>query len=114
MGLFEKGKDITEEITYRTESDDEVGAIFLLFEIQGEDKVIHLKDCLTLPKKMYKNGDYEEMVQVIMKAPVKKVKISYRLKKNRISKFTLDTVSLSDSLHDERFRYLETAYTLIE
>lgn len=116
MFAIEKYSNI---VPYQVEEDKEVGAIFLLIQLQLPSRIAYIRHCITVPHRMYKSGDFDDMVSVISTAGSKKVYVTYRLTRNIITKkycvagFSVNLNKLADDLHDDRFKKAEVAYTQI-
>ena len=56
--------------------------------------------------KMYSNGDYEHMVELLKNSADKTVKVIIKVKKGLPKNFKLDINSLAEVYNDERFKFL--------
>lgn len=55
---------------------------------------------------MYRNGDYEQMVELLKNPTNKTVKVTIKAKKGVPKNFKLDINSLAEVYNDERFKLL--------
>ena len=57
--------------------------------------------------KMYDNGDYEQMIDLLKNSADKMVKVILKIKKGIPKAFKIDVNSLAEAYGDERFKSLE-------
>lgn len=57
--------------------------------------------------KMYENGDYEKMVELLKNSSGRSVKVIIKLKNGIPKDFKIDIDSLADAYYDDRFKALE-------
>ena len=90
------------------EQDEKAGILNIeaFGNIDGESKYCY--STYTLKKRfMYKNGDYEAMVELLKHSDGRTVLVKLKYQKDKLKDFELDIQSLADAYHDERFLQLE-------
>ena len=111
MGIFSKYEYKKIELPFyyiREKEDIEAGgfSIEAYGEINGQTQYFYasfiLSDC-----RMYDNGDYNEMINILESAKNNSVELELKIKKGEIKGFTIDAKSLAHSLEDSRFEKIE-------
>lgn len=74
--------------------------------IFGEKKYCFAGYKLKDPK-MYDNGDYEQMIDLLKDSAGKTVKVTLKIKKGIPKDFKIDVNSLAEAYNDERFKSLD-------
>ena len=75
-------------------------------DVFGEKKYCYASYTLK-DKKMYDNGEYEQLRKLLADADGKNVKVVFKLIKGKTKDFKMDLDSLAKSCGDDRFRTLE-------
>jgi len=76
--------------------------------IDGKQKYLYSSHFLK-NLKMYDNGDYEEMIELLKDTSGKKVIVRLKYKKDRLIGFKILPESLAEAMCDERFLALDDA-----
>ena len=95
--------------------DEEAGGISITAYGKVLDEIYFLYACYILKdKNMYDNGDYLEIINLLKNNNQnKKVKVSIKIKNNKVIDFKINIKSLSESYNDDRFTKLELLGTKV-
>lgn len=114
MGIFSKCECKKIELPFyyiREKEDIDAGgfSIEAYGEINGQTQYFYasfiLSDC-----RMYDNGDYNEMINVLESAGNNSIELELKIKNGKIKGFTIDAKSLAHSLEDKKFEKIEILY----
>ena len=72
----------------------------------GEEKYCYANYDLS-KKEMYDNGEYEQIIRLLKNSPDKNIKITFKIKREKIKNFKIDLDSLAAVYNDERLKLLE-------